>query len=429
LDLLTRLVDKSLVVAEGQDEELRYRLLETIRQYAAEKLGTAEEAARVRDRHRDWYPALAEQAEGKLSGPDQGEWLDRLEAEHDNLRLALAWSLDDREQPGAALRLAGALHLFWWLRGYVDEGRQSLDRALAMGDRGAAADRAKALEGLGWILANYDNAGALAALQAALARYRALDDGPGIARTLGLLGVVAAWAGDGETARGRFTEMMALARRTSDRGFIAAWMLLAFGESLVQLGDYLGARPRLEEALALSRAEGDHWLTAMTLGQLGQLALARGDDAAARRFHEESIAIKRALKLKFGIAYSLKDLARLACRRGEVAAARKMYAESLDLLHDMPFSMHLAESLEGCANLAAAQGEHHRAARLFASVALQREATGLARTASDRAEYEGALATARRALGEDEFARARAEGQAMTLEETIAYADEYLSGP
>lgn len=149
LDLLAELVEKSLVEMETQDGEARYRFLETIRQYSWEKLVESKEAAAVRTRHRDWYLALAERAESELHGPQQGVWLERLESEHDNLRAALRWSKTEEGGAEAWLRLAGALHWFWNIRGHASEGRDWLEGALSTKRDTSASVRARALCGAG----------------------------------------------------------------------------------------------------------------------------------------------------------------------------------------------------------------------------------------------------------------------------------------
>jgi len=152
LELETHLVDKSLVVVEqGVGGETRYRLLETIRQYARDRLLEAGEAGPVRDRHRDWFVAFAERAAPELGGPNQAWWLDRLEQEHDNMRAALEWSQAGEAGREAALRMAGALYRFWYSRGYLTEGHQWLEGALARSSGAAAGPRARALHGAGWL--------------------------------------------------------------------------------------------------------------------------------------------------------------------------------------------------------------------------------------------------------------------------------------
>jgi predicted ATPase/class 3 adenylate cyclase len=228
LDLLGGLVNKSLVQAEEAGGEVRYGLLETVRQYGLEHLAASGGAASVRDRHLGWFLALAEQAEPRLSGPDQGQWLARLEAEHDNLRAALGWA---RERGAAeeGLRLAGALWRFWEIHGDWGEGRDWLEGALAGGGHGVPAARARALHGAGILAFRQGDAGrAVARLEEALDLYRELGDTCAIAASLGNLGLVAYRQGEYGRAVARLEEALDLLRELDDMPGIAA--------SLVNLG-------------------------------------------------------------------------------------------------------------------------------------------------------------------------------------------------
>ena len=190
-DVLAHLVDKSLVLAEDQDGEERYRLLETVRQYAQDRLRDAGEAAAVRNWHRDWFLELVERAEPNLQGPEQAIWFERLETEHDNLRAALAWSETDSGGLEAGLRLAAPMWWFWILRGHLREGRDRLERMLALSPAPTVA-RAKALQGAGYLAfaqGDYDHARAL--MEESLVLSRQLGDKRGIAIALAQLGRVA----------------------------------------------------------------------------------------------------------------------------------------------------------------------------------------------------------------------------------------------
>ncbi len=464
LDLLSQLVDKSLVVCEEQDGEFRYRVLETVRQYGLERLGESGEAESVRGRHRDWCLRLAEQAEPELRGAKHKVWLGRLEREHDNLRAALEWSLQ-RGNADIALRLAGALWWLWFVHGHWREGRQWLDRALAgsraVGEADTAA-RAKAIyaaAALAW--RQWDHARAAALAQDSLALCRNLGDRLGIATSLTILGQVALRQGNFERAHSAFVESHALYQEIGDTWGIAA-TLLALGFAADARNDSAGACALYEESARLFRELGEKWGLAMALRQLGQNAIVSGDYtratalleeslmlcqelgdtagiayaqnplgiaaraqrdyARAESLHLASLNLYRQLGDEGGIAYTLSHLGILAIRRGDAERAEEALRESLTMFRRLGDRGGMTTCLEGLAEVAAAEGKHERAARLFGAAAALRETTGSPGTASDPAEYEHAVASARAALSDAAFAEAWAEGRAMSPEAALEHA-------
>ena len=291
LDLLTSLVDKSLVVyEEREDGAARYGLLETVRQYGQERLMEGGGAEEVERRHADWALSLAEEADPQLAGPEQGAWLTRLEAEHDNLRTSLSWyesSSMQEQRVQEELRLAGALGLFWQIRGHLSEGRQWLGRALTRGEtlgREASAARAKALRRAGILASAQGDYGAARALyEESLTIYRQIGVQQGIAGTLGGLGIVAS-----------------------------------------AQGDYGAARALHEESLTILRQIGDRRGIANTLGNLGNVAYAQGAYGAARALYEESLTIRRLLGDRGGIAECLDGIARVAQGQGQPSRAARL---------------------------------------------------------------------------------------------------------
>jgi predicted ATPase/class 3 adenylate cyclase/uncharacterized protein HemY len=424
LDLLTSLVEKSLVLYEERGGEGRYRLLETVRQYARDRLLEAGEAAAVRGRHRDWCLALAEEAEPKLGGPEQVVWLDRLEREHDNLRAALAWTGAQGECE-VGLRLGWALWGFWVVRGYVGEGREHLARLLALpGAEARTAARAGALNGAGWLAHRQGEYGAARALIAeSLAIFRELGDKRGIARSLINLGFMACEQGDYGAARAHLEESLAIARERGDKQGIA-WSLLRLGEVTYDQGEYGAARAHLEESLAMFRELESKWGIAWTLLRLGEVAYDQGEYGAARAHLEESLAIHRERGDKGGIATALGSLGRMAHDQGDYGAARALLEEGLAIFRALGHKLGIAQNLEGLAALAVAQAHSERAARLFGAAEGLREATGAPLPPADRAEHDRPVAAVRTALGEEAFASAWAEGRAMSLEAVIQYALE-----
>jgi predicted ATPase/class 3 adenylate cyclase len=388
LELQAHLIDKSLVLTEaGTGGETRYRLLGTIRQYAGDRLMEAGEAGGLRQRHLDWFLALAEQAGPKLRGSDQLLWLDRLEEEHDNLRAALEWSQATEGGSEAGLRIAGALYRFWFVRGYLTEGRQWLEGVLSASTEAAGLPRAKALHAAGYLAwGEGDLKRASGLLEEGLTLYRQLGDKRGLARTLNTLGVVTTYD-EWERKMAFYEEGLSLAREIEARDLVAT-LLNNLGEIARIRGDSQRARQLYEEALQLN--VGDQ-ARQVPLINLGFVSFAQGDYDAARGFFAETLAIARRFGDKGGIAYGL----------------------------------------EGLGGVYGLQGQAERAARLLGAAEALRKAISLPLQEGDRPDYDRFVAAARDGLGETAFSVAFAEGRAMALERAIEYAltDEPLDRP
>lgn len=420
IDLLTNLVSKSLVVFS--DEEARYRLLETVRQYARDKLLETGEAAQIRDRHRDWFLAFAEHAESALQGPDQALWLKRLETEHDNLRAALEWSSTD---PETGLRLASALWLFWYLRGYVSEGREWLNQFLGKATQAPSSLRAKALYGASMLArAQDDYALATKLLEESLALYRAAKDNRGVALALGNLGVIAFARGDYARATRLHEESLEHFRKLEDRVGMAA-ALSELGNIAMYHNDLERAERLLEESLALSRAAQDDQGMAAALRRLGAVLFQKGERARAKALLQESLELYRGLGAVPGLASVLNSLGMIALHEGDPQRASALLRQSLAHYRDVGDKWHIALCLDRLAQVAAAQGEWDRAARLLGAEEALREAIGAPLPPSEHEGREQTLKGAHEHLGEELFAAAWADGYAMKLEDAIAYA---LSG-
>jgi predicted ATPase/class 3 adenylate cyclase len=382
LELQAHLVEKSLVlVEEGPGGEARYRLLGTIRQYARDRLIEAGEAAAVRDRHRNWFLELAERAATELRGPEQALWLDRLEQEHDNLRAALEWSQGSEEAGDAGLRLAGSLYRFWYVRGYLAEGRQWLEEALVKSGGAAGPARGRALHGAGylaWSQGDFQRASPL--LEESLTIYRQLGDKRGLARTLNSVGVMALELGQEERARSLWEEGLAMAREIAATELVTT-LLNNLGETARIRGDFERARALYQESLEL----GGGALTDMRatcLGNLGLVASAQSDWDAARSFFLESVTLTR----------KLGDKANMAC------------------------------CLEGLAGVYAMQGQPEDGARFLGAAEAVRKAINSPIQSGERTDYDRSLAAVRGALDKATFARAWNEGAAMAVEEAVEYA-------
>lgn len=380
LDLLSSLVDKSLVVT-GVPEPARYRLLEPVRQYALERLEESGEAEEVRRRHALWCLELAERAEPELTGPDQVKWLERLEAEHDNIRSALGWAFEAGETE-LGLKLAAALWLFWYTHGHPSEGRGWLERGISELDVEAPRLRAKALNGAGWIaLFQPDYEAAEEFLEESLALYRELEDKEGIASCLVNLGFVALLGERNLEFVPAYTEeAVRLRPEIEDRRTIANMLVLS-GLVSASGGDLEGTLTSHEEALALHRQTGDKQGATMCLVNLGLLALIQGDHTPATA------------RLREVLHLSLESDDKLAF----------MYA------------------LWGLAGVAASLQRPARAARLWGAAQTVCETYGLhpSSLAISITGYEARLARVREQLGDDALETEWEKGKAMTREEAV----------
>jgi len=414
-DLLAGLVSKSLVVSDTANSRGRYRLLETIRAYTADRLEEAGEAPVLGRAHAAFYLALAERAEPELTGADQQRWLERLDSERENVRFALHWSLGHR-QTEWALRLAGALVLFWRVRCHFSEGRELLEAAArASEDNGAPALRAKVLWGVGFMaLMAGDAEAAVPALEQSLAGFRELHDLQGCARTLLILGNthvvlgnpsapavleesadLAREAGDqwclahalGLTgyahmvhtdlpaARPLFEGCIGVAREAHDKQGLR-FGLIGLGRVALNQGDYGSAEALLEETLSIARELGEAYVEATALHDLGELALGRGDYARAReRFEEAQAVLPELAREDEAVLGPLLGLARVAHAEGDLIRARLLVDEALATIPpprtSIPALQHLGE-------LAAEEGDADRARCLF------QEALEYARKSGDR---------------------------------------------
>ena len=425
IDLLTSLCDKSLVPVEQKDGHFRYRLLETVRQYARERLTESGHGEAVRDRHLGYFLTLAEEAEPKLQDAEQAEWLRRLEEEHDNFRSALEWSLSAAGSQ-EALRLCGALNRFWSTRGHLAEGREWCARVLA--EEGAAErtlERAKALNAAGnlaWHQTDYRAARAL--LEHSLAISRELGDCAGIGRSLNNLGNVAVEQGDYSAAQALYEESVAIRRELGDRRSMAS-VLGNLGYVAYELGDLTAARALSAEALAISRELGDRGRVADALNNLGNVAHDQGDFASARALHEEGLAIGRELGDRDAIATNLHSLGAVAYFQGNFASARALYQESLENRRELGDRLGIARALEGLAAVDAARGSSLRAARIWGAAQRLRKAIESPLSPIELSRYDERVAAARAVVGDDAaFDHAWQEGSALTLKQATELASE-----
>jgi non-specific serine/threonine protein kinase len=374
LDDLALLVDQSLLrQIEAAGGEPRFGMLETIREYAAERLEASAEAEVVRRRHAEHYLALSERAGPELFGPSQGTWLELLEREHDNLRAALGWALE-RDEAGLGMRLASALGDFWAVRGHLAEGQGWLERALARWPESSTEVRAAALCGAGhlaYIRCELQRAAEL--LEASAELRRELGDQAGLAVSLHNLGRVAHYGDDLERAAALYEESLSIRRRLGDQRGVAL-TLNSLGVLARDRGDQEQARPLFEESLGLLRELGDSWGIGLLLNNLSRLErdLERWERMGA--LCSESLALFEQLGERHGVAWVLSNLAIVAQRRSAWEWAARLH------------------------------GAADRIREEFGSPALSLSPT-------ERIAYEAAVAEMVRRLGEAAFRRAEIGGR------------------
>lgn len=459
LDLLTQLVDKSLVIVEPQGDEHRYRLLETLRAYALEQWAATDAMALFQQRHATYFLELAEQGAPELLRAQQPLWLTRLETEHANLRAALTYWLDT----GAgdqALRLALALHRFWDYRGYVSEGREWLQKALASRDTATPVAQASALNAAGWLayrqgdlaqaqplheeaLCLAEQAGAeeaqvdalqhlaviamdrgeyataQAQLATSLTLARRLDYQPGLARTLTRLGALA-WDLDRITeARAYRQEALQIEQRLGNQVNMAT-SFLGLADADRFLGDGVAAHRHYDASLQISRTLGHQGLIGAALKGLGMLAFKQGAYADAQRYGEEALQIFRTVGDKAHIGFALCNLGDVARQAGAHSQALAYYGQYLQIMYEIGYTWPTFYALEDIAALLT-EVHHHSstAARLFGAAHTLRQETGIEVTAEQQANYERVVATLRQHLGDTAFDYHWAAGRTAPLADLV----------
>jgi predicted ATPase/class 3 adenylate cyclase len=378
-DTLQSLLDKSLLRKRESELGPRYWMLETIREYAGERLEESGDADELRRLHAEYFLAVAEEAEPQLRR-DSGEWVDRLEHEHDNLRVALDW-LEASGASQLALRLAGAVSRFWYLHSHLSEGRRRLETALAS-DMRPTAVRAKALNGAS---------------------------------------VMALQIGDAEAARACAEEALGLHRELGDVwGFAYSEMLI--GNALAEAGDLASAQPVLEESLRAFLELGDEHYTGVASVNLAWVSGDLGDKDRERALHEENLGRAHALGNRTLEAHSIAQLAMLARDEGRLREASTMLKESLIIFRELGDRLELAMNLGRVANVLALAGSVGPAARLLSSSEALTEKLGASVPWWAGERNAKTLAIIRAQLDEAAFSEAWEQGRALTLDEAVALA-------
>jgi tetratricopeptide (TPR) repeat protein len=385
VDLLSQLIEKSLVALEPGGE--RYRMLDTVRAYAQERLRESGEGPDIRSRHLNCYLLLAEKARPELVGPIQGKWLKRLDLERENFLTADAWC--DVAEDGAeqGLKLAHALKRYWLNRGLLALGHRLSVEALARaGAQARDFGRCQTLFDAGQ-------------LGSAMGRYR--------------------------EAFAHLDECLSIARELGNKVMVAA-ALQPLGLVSLGLGDAVSARGHFEEAYALAQDLGDKRQVAAALNALAQLDRLQGKLDTAKPLYEKVLELAREVGDRESIAVALLNLAMVSIGRGSVNSARKMLLEVLAIADESGFKPAGQSVLEVCAGLGAVTGEWELAARFFGAAEAQISETGLRRDPADEAFLAPLVVKARDALGPEPFSRAEVAGRSLSYEAALLGAHEWL---
>jgi predicted ATPase/class 3 adenylate cyclase len=418
VDLLTALVDKSLVGVDDLGERLRYRLLETVRAYASDKLAPegADVPAAVRRAHRDHYLQLAQTAHLQLGGADQGVWLDQLEVDNDNLRVALSYSLEDSEaEPG--LRLAAALLRFWSYRGHALEGARAITAQLQRPRAGALTlVRARALIAAGHLLSIYvgEQTAAEGYAEEALLIARSVRDDHAEAAALGVIACVRMRQGRHDEAR-EISAAAVVAGRAGGDPLLLATLLRWDGSAVMFAGG--DGRASLHESLVLYRAAGDRTGVSRALHDLGCAELSAGNIGGAVGYLEESLAIDAQLDTKDNTLSTWLNLGLAAYLSGDRRRARELYVDALRVARDTETTA-VPYALSGLA-LTMSPTEPERAARLHGTVDRLLQDLEMHLEPMESAHRDEDLRRLRAALGDVGFEHERQAGRACRLRDVI----------
>lgn len=462
--LLSRLIDQSLLVREDE----RYAMLETLRDYALERLAESGAESETRSRHADCFLRLAESAVPELTGTQQRTWLDRLELEHHNLRAALRWTIDTRNAL-MALRMSGALWRFWQTRGYLTEGLNRLRAALSIepahDDSALASARAQALLGVGWLsrdfgdfaemkncfesalamlgrfnpdprrafalysagYANFligDYTGGIRTIEESVALYRVLDDEEGITLALFMLGRISVGRGEYGRAETYLTESL---RVEEKRGatFGKARTLGSLGELAIYRGQPAAAAAYLEESQKILDQLGERQLSTWVLTKRGELAWSQGELAHARVFLEKSLEISRAIGYRWNTAYTLTYCGMVALGEGDVERAQSLCEASRELFRELGSESDVAQTNKDLARIMLCRGNYASAATLYAECLCVLEQRSYLPDVAECLEglasgygAMGQLATAARLLGAAEALRERIQSPLFPVRES-----------
>jgi predicted ATPase/class 3 adenylate cyclase len=423
---VSSLLDKSLLrQEEGPGGEPRFVMLETVHEFAREKLRQSAEAEEIKRVHAEYFLNLAEEADPELRGPDQLQWLERLEAEHDNMRAALTWALELKEVE-LALRLGGALWWFWWMRSHNSEGRRWLEAALVMDGRGSPEVRAMALAGVGYLgleQGDLDRAKEVCEEGLELLAHEGREASEAKLILLAGLGWVVWEREEYEQAKQLFEESLAPSREMRD-----TWWLATSLSNLAVVSHFLGnsekATELYEQSMDLFREQGDKRRLATCLNNLAMVVCSQGELGRAAKLIEESVALLRELGARGVVSIGLCNLGWIALLQDDLGRAADLYRESLSLSWETGVNPVVQRTLEGLACVAGAEGEAQRAARLWGAAQTLHETKGIPRDTDFLDEADARISAVRLGMREEAWEEAWRKGRGMTLDEAVSYAME-----
>jgi predicted ATPase/DNA-binding winged helix-turn-helix (wHTH) protein len=420
-DGLSSLVDKNLIQRLDRPEaESRFTMLETIREYALERLAASGDESATRRAHAAYCLVLAEEGNPELSAEERSAWLRRCDLEIDNYRAALDWLLRAQELEWT-LRLSMALFRFWDMREHLSEGRTRLESILKLTNTSHQKERAKICIFLGALsTAQGDFAAAEHFLQQSLRLYESQGDRRGIAASLNALGVNARDRGDYEYASTSFEKSLVYWRGLSD-SLSTARCLHNLANALKVKGDFAQARFLLEEAILHFVESGDRSGAAWSINQEGDIAREEGDFVAAREFYERALKAFRETGDRWGSGRSLADLGSIYCEQGKFEAAERAYRGALHIFSELGHRRGIARALEGTACLAAARGQAERALLLAGAAAHLRRLIDVPLQQPEQSKLDQHLSKAWKSISKEDGEIAWARGFAMSIESALQY--------
>jgi predicted ATPase/DNA-binding winged helix-turn-helix (wHTH) protein len=420
-DGLSSLVDKNLIQrVDGAEPESRFTMLETIREYALERLAACKEEFATRRAHAAYCLVLAEEGNPELGPAERSAWLSRCDLEIDNFRSALDWLLQAQEVDWT-LRLSIALFRFWDMREHLAEGRARLESILHLTNVGHQKERAKICIFLGALsTAQGDFPSADFFLQQSFTLYKAEEDRRGIAASLNALGVNARDQGNYESARRYFEKSLQCWRVLSDP-LSTARCLHNLANVLKVQGDYAQAQLRLDEAITCFEERGDRSGAAWSINQKGDIAREEANFTAARQLYERALQIFQEVGDRWGSARSLADLGSIYCEERNFEAAEKAYRGALQIFSELEHRRGMARALEGTACLAAARGQAERALTLAAAAEHLRRLIGAPLPQAEQTKLGEILSVSWKSLNKEDGNAAWAEGSSMSIESAVQY--------
>jgi predicted ATPase/DNA-binding winged helix-turn-helix (wHTH) protein len=421
---VSSLVDKSLVqIVDTADSEPRFTMLETLREYAVERLVMMDEEFAVRRAHAAYCLVLAEEGNPELSAEDRALWLDRCDLEIDNFRSALDWLFENGDVDWR-LRLCLALFRFWDMREHLIEGRSRLEAVLRVAGDGHSKERAKISHFLGALVtAQGDFAAAQHWLENSFSLYKEMNDDWGIAVSLNALAISARDRGDYSSAEHIFEQSLACWRKLSDP-LAAARCLHNLANVFKVQGRYSQAQTALREATSIFEELDDHSGAAWSINQQADIAREKGDLEVALNMYQRALSAFRGAGDGWGAARSMTDLAYTYRDQGNYGSAQAACRDAIRIFSDLGHRRGVARALEASASVAVAQGDAVRALMLAAAAARLRALISAPLTLAEQSNVDQDLRIARESLSELEGNEAWAEGSTMSLEKTVQYSSE-----